>query len=88
MASNDLRDIFRAACDILQDEGYDARFRPDYSGRAMFKHTTPAIVTDAPAVYVGAAVYAAAIDVRSDECWAWDAVPGRQDQMGLQRVYY
>lgn len=87
MASTDLTDIFMRACDILVAEGHDASFRPDYIGRGMMG-ITPAIVTDAPAVHVGAAVYAAAIDARSAEDWAWDAVPDHTDSMGLQRVYY
>lgn len=73
--------IFKDACDALLRAGHDTTFRPEYSGRGMYGKTCPAIVTDAPAAVVGAAVIEAGGSMYD--------VPSRSDSMGRgSMVFY
>lgn len=92
-------DIFKAACELLHEDGHDAEAQMDYSGRCMYGDTVPAIVTDAEASVMGAAVMVAALrevggknGVVSDHSLvheAWQFIPGRFDTMGRNgRVFY
>ena len=80
--------LYEAAVEFLNDEGYDAEVREDYSGRGMYGKTTPAIVTEAPAALVGYAIGLVAEDLALTDCNPKDLVPVRSDNMGLQMVYY
>lgn len=95
----DTIEVFKKACEILEDQGHESSVREDYSGRGMYGNSEPAIVTDAEGPMVGAAVLMAALrfmgttgDEINDRSVFEDAVsfiPGRQDSMGrYDRVYY
>ena len=87
----DRGEFYKAACDILIEHGYEADYRPDYSGRAMYGDTTPAIVTDAPSAKVGWAVCIAVRNEHNEQDaidLAERIVPHRSDNMGLSMVYY
>lgn len=73
-------DNAHAIAEAIEDEGYDAEVREEYSGRGMFGRTVPAIVTDAPLTMIGWA--AGTLDI------SWDEVPTRTDSMGRQTVVY
>lgn len=70
-----------AVADYLSAKCYTASVEEEYSGRAMFGKTVPAIVTNAPAAIVGFAV----AEVTNND---FREVPKRQDNMGLDMVYY
>lgn len=81
--------VYEEAVDLLQQEGYEASTRDDYSGRAMYGKTCPAIVSDAPVPKVGAAVAQAMVDL--EECHdtpIMSLIPGRSDGMGRDQVVY
>lgn len=92
--------IFRHAVEWLEGEGYESSLREDYSGRAMFGNTTPAIVTDANGPIIGLAIVHGIIQwyeetVDSEVDWedaikynALDVMPRRSDSMGLSTVWY
>lgn len=80
--------LYETAAEMLQAEGWDSDFRPDYSGRGMYGTTCPAIVTDAPAVVVGVAFCMAMDELGMSVGDPFRAVPQRSDNMGLSMVYY
>lgn len=86
-------DVYKRAVELLDEEGWEATFRRDYSGRGMYGSTVPAIVTDAPGPVVGGAVYAAALEFSCEMLPAFrefaGLLPEYTDSMGLSsRVYY
>ena len=56
-------DIFGKAAEYLEDDGYEAEVRENYSGRGMYGRETVGIVTSAPGTMVGAAVCKAMVDL-------------------------
>lgn len=91
--------VYKEAVEILQEEGHDASYRSDYSGRGMYGESVPGIVTGASLAEVGWAVtYASSLlsigpgeenhvhpDVVRD---ALEFVPKNSDSMGLDKIYY
>lgn len=80
--------IYREACKILEDDGHEGDFRPDYSGRGMYSDTCPAIVSDAGAAIVGHAVCTALVSSGMALEQTRHLVPLRTDNMGLSMIYY
>lgn len=92
-----LLEVYGEAVGCLDGLGFEASVMVNYSGRAMFGKTVPAIVTDAPGTMVGWAVMAAVVDIRArrgdtDAVSLLDgsdhAIPRKIDNMGLSFVYY
>lgn len=54
--------LFESAANLLNERGYEAKVMANYSGRAMYDKTCPAIVTEAPATVVGACFMQACIE--------------------------
>ena len=84
-------EIYTRAAEILEENGWIAAEREDYSGRGMCGETTPAIVTGAPLVAVGWAVTCAYMEHAGVGALPEDAsefLPGHQDSMGLDMVVY
>ena len=78
--------VMETAVIYLQDEGYEARLRTDYSGRFMFGMITPGIVTSASPMAVGVAMAAAL----GSECIDYKTmyVNTVTDSMGYDTIYY
>ena len=79
-------EIYERACEILEEEGFESDFRPDYSGRAMYGSTVPGIVSDASGPVVGWAICIAMAHVAKG--MELDMIPRRTDNMGLSTIYY
>ena len=77
---------YAEAVNILEGIGYNASVRENYSGRGMFGESVPAIVTDAPAVFVGFAL------CHTIEPYyvivAQQYLPDRSDNMGRDDMVY
>lgn len=69
----------KAALD-LEQQGYEAEYRPEYSGRGMFGTTCPALVSNAPYVIVGMSFAKAGVNP--------EQIPLRSDTMGRNGVVY
>ena len=92
-------ELAHGVAEYLENTGeFECEVREDYSGRGMYGATCVALVTDAPAVCMAAAVVAVAVlHLVENEEWAleeatqeaYNAVPRRQDNMGRSKwVYY
>ena len=86
MDRDEIKQWYAAAVELLNDRGYEAEFREDYSGRGMFGDCVPAIVTSASGVLVGWALCQAAPnpEVVSES----GLIPAYSDNMGMDKVYY
>ncbi len=90
--------IAEKVVEFLQDNGYEAEVREDYSGRGMFGKTTVGIETNAPGTLIGWLVAKSIIDENYGDAEAGvDALddfnfrrdlPMRWDSMGLAMIYY
>ena len=81
--------VWEEAVALLQDAGYEASIRSDYSGRAMYGEKCPAIVTDAPGTVVGVMVVEASIGFEEAQAEPFVSfIPLRSDSMGRSQVFY
>lgn len=90
-------EVYQLAAEWLEEKGYEAEVREDYSGRGMYGTTCPALVTDAEAMQVAFAVaeglrqFDPELEHDMGELMfrAQRMVPERSDSMGKsKRVYY
>lgn len=86
MDRDEIKQWYAAAVELLNDRGYEAEFREDYSGRGMFGDCVPAIVTSASGTLVGWALCQAAPD--PEVARETRLLPARSDNMGMGMVYY
>lgn len=86
-------EVYEEAVEVIDEPGrYHAELRAEYSGRAMYGRTVPAIVTNAPGTIVAWAIMCVLAE-RFDNCCDLQVesesyIPTGQDQMGMDRVYY
>lgn len=77
--------------DKIENTGsYEVSVDAEYSGRGMYGRTTPALITDAPALFVGMLIGEAIAEEQGGwhAVYADDDLLGRTDSMGLGKVYY
>ena len=92
----DRNEMYRKAVEILWDEGQEAEVRDGYSGRGMYGKTVPGIVTGAAMSEVTWAVTYAVMDSLEGEGMdvydrmeaVKNLMPTREDNMGLDYIYY
>jgi len=93
---DDFEEVLEATVRRLQDMGFEADLRAEYSGRGMFGKTVPGIVTRAPGVLVGLCIAGAVIEVASggierpdpEDIDFVDYQLRHEDGMGLSTIYY
>jgi len=79
---------------FLEEQGEEASYQDDYSGRGMYGDTTPAIITDCSLTTIATAglriiefnELAGSIGEAAD--MIAELLPRRRDNFGLHRVYY
>lgn len=81
-------ELYRAAAEMLEAEGWESSAQEAYSGRGMYGTTCPAIVTEAPAVVLGMALAMAMDELGLSVGDPFRAVPQRQDNMGRDAMVY
>lgn len=86
----DKKELFKDACDWLEDEGYDVTFHESYSGRGMFGDSVPAISGEVSGVMVGLALAKAgeAFDLTVSDLQWQGLIPTGRDSLGLGTIYY
>lgn len=84
-------ELYQAACEILEQQGYGASVYENYSGRAMYGETCTGITTGASGALVGWAICEAwwnTHTVSEDGPCPRKFIPRRTDSMGLEYIYY
>ncbi len=87
-------EVYQAAVELMDESGYPADYRADYSGRGMYGDTTPAIVTEHETMigWAIAGVVAGEVPVHDDMEYfleaSRDLIPRRTDQMGRSSTIF
>jgi len=81
-------ELYQAAAEMLEAEGWESSVQEAYSGRGMYGTTCPAIVTEASGVLLGMALGLAMEELGLSVGDPFGALPQRQDNMGRTAMVY
>ena len=81
-------ELYKRAVEILEEEGEDASYYKDYSGRGMYGRTTPGITYYCSDSLIGWAICVAGEEAGIGAYDMKDYMPTRTDNMGKGTIIY